>query len=365
MAIFKKEYEIKDKDEDKKEKKKIKVVWYIDYYFEGKRIREAIGPNKKLAEKSLAIRKAEIAQGKYDIQKLKPSITFNELAEIYIEYAKANKKSWKRDVVSLNSLFKFFKTMRLKSITSFHVEKYKLKRVEGVSPATVNRDLACMKHMFNLAIKWGKTTKNPVKEVKMFKVKNRRLRFLSEEEVQRLIECCSEQLRSVVIIAIYTGMRKSEILNLGWSDIDFSRRLIMIDDSKSGSPRQIPINDLLMKTLLTLRSHSSSHYIFLNKHEKPYKDVRTAFNTVLKKARLKGFTFHDLRRTFASHLVMSGVDLVTVKELLGHKTIQITVNRYSYLSEKHKLKAVNILERRLSLGHSTDTMVKETEVFYS
>ena len=341
-------------------KKKNTNTWYVDYYYEGRRIREAVGPNKKLAEKVLTIRKAEIARGKFDIQSMNPSITFGKLSELYVEYAKANKKSWKRDVVSLNTLLPFFENMRLNHITSYNIEKYKLKRRKEVSPATVNRDIACMKHMFNLAISWGKTTKNPVKGVKLFKVKNRRLRFLSEDETQRLIDCCSPELIPVVITALYTGMRKSEIFGLRWSDIDFTRGLIMIDDSKSGAPRQVPMNDLLKKTLLKVRSRSSESHVFLNKGGKPYRDVRSAFTSALKKAGITDFTFHDLRHTFASHLVMTGVDLVTVKELLGHKTIQMTM-RYSHLSAKHKRQAVNILERRLSHGHHMDTRVKKME----
>jgi len=339
---------------------KIKKTWYIDIYNEGRRIRKRVGSNKKLAEQVEMKMKLEIAKGKFDMRSITSSITFAELSEIYIEYARANKKSWKRDVVSLNSLLRFFSNMKLNQITPYHIEKYKLKRRSSVSPATVNRDLACMKHMFSLAIKWGKTAKNPVKEVKLFKVNNKRLRFLIEEEVQRLIECCSDELKTIVVTAVYTGMRRGEILNLRWSDIDFRKRLIMIDDSKGGVPRQIPINDLLMRTLSELHLRSSGDFVFLNKYGKPYRDIRSAFKTALKKAGINDFTFHDLRHTFASHLVMSGVDLVTVKELLGHKTIQMTM-RYSHLSGKHKQQAVNILQRRLSYRQNIDKMLRNTE----
>ncbi len=332
-------------------------IWYIDYYYQGRRIREAIGESKKLAEKALVIRKAEIVQGKFEIQSIEPSIAFDELATMYIEYAKINKKSWKRDVTSLRSLLLFFGNKRLKDISPFLVEKYKQKRKEEVKPATVNRELACMKHMFSLAIKWGKTTKNPVKEVKLFKENNQRLRFLTEDEIYRLIESCSKQFKPVVITAINTGMRLNEILGLKWKDIDFERNLIILDESKSGSPRQIPISDVLKETLINLNPKSTEEHLFLNKFGKPYRDVREAFDRALRKAKIYNFRFHDLRHTFASHLVMSGIDLVTVKELLGHKTIQMTM-RYSHLSGKHKQQAVNILQRRLRYRHYMDTKSK-------
>jgi integrase len=331
----------------------IKKVWYIDYYFEGRRIREAIGSNKKVAQQVLAIRKAEIAQGKHNIRPKVTYVTFCELANLYIVYAKANKKSWKRDVVSLNSLLPFFEKMRLEQITPLHIEKYKLKRRCIVKGATVNRDLACLKHMFNLAIKWDMATGNPVNEVKFFRVTNRRLRYLSEDEAQRLIYCCSNQLKPIVMIALFTGMRKGEILNLRWSDIDLSGGNILVQESKGGEPRQIPMNDLLKKMFIEMRSRTSGNHIFLNCHGEPYRDIRSAFSKSLKRAGISDFTFHGLRHTFASHLIMTGADLVTVKELLGHKSIQMTM-RYAHLSGKHKRQYVNVLQRRIFYGQKLD-----------
>ncbi len=336
-------------------------IWYIDYFYEGRRIREAVGSSKKLAQKALMIRKTQITQGKFDIQDTKPSITFGELAKTYIEYAKVNKKSWKRDVVSLNKLLPFFENRQLKHITPFLVEQYKQQRREEVSPATVNRELALVKHMFTLAIKWKRASNNPVKEVKFFRERNQRLRFLSEEEIHRLIESCEPNLKAIVITAITTGMRRSEIFGLKWQDVDLERKQIILDETKSGVSRKMPINDALNELLLNLKSRVSHEYVFLNRFGKPYKDVKTSFKTALRKAGIEGATFHTLRHTFASHLVMSNVNLRTVQELLGHKSFQMTM-RYSHLSEEYKERAVNILQRRLRLSdsHKYDTK-KETE----
>ncbi len=330
---------------------KRKNIWYIDYYFDGKRIRERVGPNKKLAERILAIRTAEITQAKFDIETYKSVTTFDELAKIYIRYAKINKKSWRRDVTSLGNILPFFKDMKIKHITPLDIENYKQKRSEEVKPTTVNRELACMKHMFNLAIKWKKASANPVTEVKFFKENNKRLRFLSEEEIHRLMECSSPQLKPIVITAITTGMRLNEILTLQWKDIDFDTNLIILDETKGGSSRKIPISDALKEVLFELKNESVNEFVFQNSLGKPYKDVRTAFRTALNKSGIKDVTFHTLRHTFASHLVMSNVNLKTVQELLGHRTIQMTM-RYAHLSGKHKQQAVNILQRRLRLNDS-------------
>lgn len=333
--------------------------WIIDYYYNGSRIRETVGESKKLAEKVLSIRKASIAQGKFNIQDTKPSMTFEELSKIYIEYARANKKSWKRDIVSLNNLLPFFENMRLKDISPLLIEQYKQERIKHVAPSTANKELAVGKHMLNLGIKWGKTNKNPFRDVKLFREKNRRLRFLSEEEIHKLIRNCSKQLRPVVIVALSTGMRRSEILGLKWDDIDFKNNLIILTDTKSGYSREIKIDDDLRRYLLDLKSKSSHDFIFLSRLEKPYKDVKTTFKTALRKANLKDVNLTTLRHTFAAHHAMQGTPIPTLMKLMGHRTINMTM-RYAHLSPSHMQQRVNIFQRRLRIidGHKMVTSTK-------
>ncbi len=332
--------------------------WFIDYYYHGHRIRESIG-NKRVAEKALAVRKSQIAQGKFDLQDLQPSITFSALEPIYMEFAKANKKSWKRDEVSLKNLVPYFGNKRLNEISSFLVEKYKQKRAKEIAPASVNRELALVKYMFNLAIRWKKAKVNPVREVKLFREDNRRVRFLSEDEIHRLLECSSPQLRPIVLAGVSTGMRRGELFSLKWKNVSFERNEITVEKTKSGKSRKIPINDVLKGTLLGLPSRNKHEYVFLNSNGMPYKDIRTTFKTALLRAGgLEGVTMIHLRHTFASHLVMAGVDLTTVAELLGHQNIQTTITYYAHLSARHKQQAVNVLQRRLRLtsGHHMDTI---------
>jgi len=156
---------------------------------------------------------------------------------------------------------------------------------------------------------------------------------------------CSGYLRDIVLVALNTGMRKGEIFNLKWQDVDLDLRMIHVSDSKNYEARDIPMNDILYKTLKALRekAEEGQEYVFVNpKTGRPY-DLKRSFKTALKRAGIEDFTFHDLRHTFASHLVMNGVDLMTVKELLGHKDIKMTM-RYSHLSPDHKRVAVKRIE---------------------
>jgi len=319
--------------------------WYIDYRAYGKRYRETIGPNKKLADEVLHKRMVEIAEGKFLDKKNSFNIKFEDFAKDYIElYSKHNKKSWISDLKRLKHLAPFFTGKYLYMITPLLIEEYKAKRIKESSPATVNRELACLKHMFTIAIQWGKAEKNPVKKVKLFRENNQRVRYLEKEEIERLINNSRGYLKRIVIIALNTGMRKGEILGLKWRDIDFKRGIIYLLDTKNGERREIPINSAVKWALIRQPKHKDSPFIFCNKHGKSFRNVRKSFVAGLKKSGIINFRFHDLRHTFASQLVMSGVDLNTVRELMGHKSMRMTL-RYAHLSPAHKSRAVDLLDR--------------------
>jgi len=320
--------------------------WFIDYYVNGKRKREKIGPDKRLAKNILRKRKVQIAENRFLDIKKKPKVLFENMAKVYLDYARTNKKSYKSDELHLKQLATFFGGKYLYQINPLMIEQYKKARREKVSKATVNRELATMKHMFNKAIQWKKANKNPVREVNLFREDNRRLRYLEKWEIKALMEVCSDHLRPIVITALNTGLRKSKILNLKWEDINFEQEIIFVKETKSGESLEIPMNGLLVKTLKSIKRNPKSPYVFCNKEGKPYGAVRTSFHHALRKAGISNFRFHDLRHTFASHLVMAGVDLVTVKELLGHKSIEMTL-RYAHLSPHHKRWAVETLTSQM------------------
>ena len=230
------------------------------------------------------------------------------------------------------------------------VEKYKQKRKEdGVSVRTIIIELACLRHMFNIAIKWGKAQKNPLKEVKLFKEPEGKDRILSPEEKVRLFDAIrlskrTLHLEPIVITALATGMRKSEVLNLKWSNVDLVNRLIIVEGTKSGYIRKIPMNTRLTEVLSNAKKINHSKNVFVNERGKPYKSFRTSWDHVLEKTKIQDLTFHSLRHTFGTRLGMAGVDVKTIQELMGHRDIKMTM-RYSHPTQEHKKNAVELLNR--------------------
>lgn len=326
---------------------KRKEMWYIDYYVDGRRIRESMkAPNKRLAEQILSKRKVAVIEGKHLDIKKRPKILFREMAELYYEtYSLPHKKSYRRDARLIKHLNSFFGNTQLSAITSLMIERYKNLRLKKVAPATVNRELACLKHIYTKAMDWNKTRSNPTKKIKLYREPKGRVRFLDEKELPALLEACGEPLKSMVAIALNTGLRKGNLILLQWKDIDFQRNLIFIEDTKAGEPFRIPINNIVVSTLE--RQPKYGPYVFSKKNGKPYGDPRKSFKQALEKAGIKDFRWHDLRHCFASYLVMSGVDIINVKELMGHKTIEMTL-RYAHLAPEYKKSAVEILGKKMA-----------------
>ena len=173
-----------------------------------------------------------------------------------------------------------------------------------------------------------------------------RKRYLDKEQITKFIDACSPHLKPIVLVALHTGMRKSEILELKWNEVDLTQGIIYILQPKSGERREVWLNEVAKKALGGLKRHPRSPYVFYNKNGKAYYNVRKSFDAALKKCGIIDFRFHDLRHTFASQLAMAGVDFITLKELLGHKTIEMT-QRYAHLSPGHKRTAVEILAREI------------------
>jgi integrase len=316
-----------------KKERNLKLIdrkWNLDFTFRGKRIRQFGGYTKDQARNTLVKIKAElldVARGfkKPDLQ----DVTFDKFADDFLElYSKPNKRSWTRDEFSLNNLKAFFKGDMLRTIGAEKIERYKAKRKAEVSPASCNRELACLKTLFNKAVEWGRLGANPAAKVKKLKENNTRERILNAAEARRLVECAGPELQPILIIALNTGMRKSEILSLRWQDVDFIRGFILIEDSKSGKSRKLPMNTAVFEALKGLQRRSD--YIFFNPETETHiKGVTRLFAAALKAAKISGVRLHDLRHTAATKMVEAGVDLVTVSKILGHSSIQMTM-RYAH-----------------------------------
>jgi len=321
-------------------------VWYLDCSFNGRRIRKPAGTTKKEALLHLA-REIQIqmnAESDISLEELNTK-PFDELCNEYLIHSKSHKKpsSFIRDQGMVETLKEEYKDKPIGTITPYDLEKHKVVRIEEVSQSTVNRELTCIKHMFNMAVEWGYLKNNHLRIVRNFKEPPGRLRYLTNTEIEQLVNACADHLRPIVITALNTGCRRGEILNLTWADVDLENRFITIRKSKNNEIKIIPLNDVLYGVLVSLPKNGNSQPVFAGTDGKPYVDIKRSFATALKKAGIKDFRFHDLRHTFASQLAMAGVDIRTIQELMGHKDIRMTL-RYSHLSDAHLREAVRKLE---------------------
>lgn len=274
------------------------------------------------------------------------SPTLENFVKDYMKHARANKRDWLNDEYRAGHLVKAFGVKRLSDITTWDVEQYRLNRKKKVQPATVNRDLALLRRMFNLAIEWGKCENNPViTKSHFFKEPKHRIRFLTAEEESRLMEALSiprrEHVKAFATVALHTGMRRSELMRLKWEHVNFAASYLSVEQTKNDQPRDIPMNRVVRDTLRALPRLCD--YVFGSPlNNQPLRSVRTVFESALREAGVENFRFHDLRHTAATRLVMSGVDLVTVKEILGHKDIKMTL-RYAHPTPESKRQAMDNL----------------------
>lgn len=342
-------------------------IWYTYYTYQGKRRRKAVGPYKAAAELKLKDIALKLAMGEDPDPETSEQrrILLRDYASEYLDYSKANKgaQSARRDGVSLKHLVAAFGDLDLSAISTRQIEQYKKYRLDngGVKPATINREIACLSNMFNKAVEWGYLAQSPVKGVKMFKEPPGRLRYLQPEEITALLNECSTHLRSIVLTALNTGMRLSEILNLRWSSVNLRMRTITVENSKNNERRIIPVNSTLHQELKKLSLHKQGDYVYCSKRGQPFTNIRKGFVAACKRAGITDFRFHDLRHTFASYLVMSGANLRAVQELLGHKEISMTM-RYSHLSPGHLQEAVANLGVALSGEMQRQTAIIESRM---
>ena len=349
-----------------KKEKNLKLIdgkWYIDFTFNKKRIRAFGGYTKEQARNTLTKLKMQCLNKKmgFEMEK-KPDILFKDFANEFMEsYAKINKRSWKRDQTSLNNLIPFFKSMFLSNITAAAIEKYKAKRLkDGVAVATINRELTCLKTIYNKANEWERVNCNPAANIKNFKENNKIQIILNPNEIKRLITSATDHLKPIIIIAVNTGMRRGEILNLKWKNINFIKGYIEIEDSKSGESRKVPMNSTVSGKLQML--DKDNKFIFYNpKTKKNIVEIKRSFNTARKKAGLKKIRFHDLRHTAATRMCEIGVPLKIVSKILGHSTIKMT-ERYANPTPDSMKEAVERLSKYIETRQKVDTPPKTVTI---
>jgi integrase len=324
---------------------KRKNKYWIDFYDSQKtRIQESShSSSKRDAENLLALRKSEILRGTF---KRPVKITFGELGTKYMEYAKGNKRSWLRDEQMLEKLTAFLGSQRqVREIYPADIEGFKLHRRKEVSGSTVNREVALLKRMFNLAIDWDLYLgSNPVRKVKFFQEINLGFRTLAGEEEKKFLANATPYIQDIAILGLNTGMRIGEMLSLTWEQVDLEKNLINVFAHKTHKIRPVPINTEARRVLDYWGMGRKNEFVFYN-HEtgKPFVDLKSGFALACRKAGINGVTWHTLRHTFASRVLAGGSDIVTVQQLLGHSTVTETM-RYTHTNLESKRNAVAKLE---------------------
>ena len=324
---------------------KINYYWYIELPLpRGRTLKRSVG-KVGIATKSMArametdykkkIKRNELGMEESDIP------TLNEIKYDYIEYVRdvKKKRSWKRDEELLRPLSELFGNKLLTDISTKNLEEFKQIRLKKVSPATVNRSLSVLRHLYNLAKRWNRFFgDNPVSIVGMLQEQSQIERILTPVEEQKLLRESISTLRPVLLMALNTGMRRGEILSLLWSDIDFDVNMITIDqtNTKSKKQRRVPVNTILRTILIELKLKSrGSEYVFIDNDGNQIKSIRSAFVTATKRAGLEGLRFHDLRHTAATRMVESGANIVAISKILGHSDIKTTM-RYAHPEDSLK-----------------------------
>ncbi|GAB6060668.1 tyrosine-type recombinase/integrase [Desulfonatronum parangueonense] len=269
--------------------------------------------------------------------------------EQYLPYVKSYKKSWGTDETLLRvHIFPKLGGMHLDQISREDISGLHQERIAaGAAPASADRLVILLRYIFNLAIKWkvAGVQENPTKDVVLFNVNNNRERFLSSEELQKLVESVKQSenplLEPIILMLVLTGARKRELLDAKWEDFDLDRKAWRIPITKSGKPRTVPLSDTALEVLAELPKINGCEYAFANPRTKePFVSIFSAWNAARKRAGLEDVRIHDLRHSFASFLINAGRGIYEVANLLGHTQLK-TTQRYAHLADQTLRDAVN------------------------
>jgi site-specific recombinase XerD len=326
-------------------------VWWIRWSdASGKRHLEKAGRrgdaidllNKRQHEKLLRKKLPEKLRG--------PLITFGQIAKDALAHSREEngERSTEEFALKLAIIAPAFDNRAAEGITKQDIQEWLMEQTEkrNWSPATRNRYQAAFSLVFRVALDNEKLTINPASRIKRKAEHNDRIRFLSVEEESKLTAVIREnwpQYLPAFFISLHTGMRLGEQFGLQWPQVSLTRKSITLDRTKAGKTRHVPLNSVALAAFKELKKGKDTQgSVFLNTERQPLRSSRDWFEPAIEKAGLKNYTWHCNRHTFASRLVMAGVDIRTVAQLMGHSTIQMTM-RYAHLAPEHTQSAVDRL----------------------
>lgn len=346
--------------------------FYCEYYnpYTGKRVQRRLGYTNELTvtqarELVQKIRVSVKNNGEDPTQiekKMRERLTVGEIANLlYIPWLKIHRKSVRQTIIMLKSFSELYPIIA-EEITSSHITRWKQnckneKTGKSLAPQTINRRLALIKGMFSWAMREGHISSNPLRgNVEMLKEPDmNRIRYLSPDERERLLNALNKRdaeekdyLRCAVILSLNTGIRKGTLLHLRWEYVDWERKTLLLPAQimKGGKTHIIPLNSIALGALADWkkRCNPSDGWIFPgDTPEGHLGDIKNPWETLLKRAKIQNFKWHDMRHDFGSQLAMAGVDILTIKKLMCHTDLKMT-QIYAHLSPQH----INLATEKLS-----------------
>jgi site-specific recombinase XerD len=317
-------------------------AWWISYYdSEGKRHREKIGRRKQAID-AVARRRMEVKDGRFIPPKQGSRLTFRELAQAAMVQKKLRLAplSYETDQMRLRKLMPLIGNVPVDGMTPDRIDETLAALRATVSSSTANRYRSLISSIFAFAIRSGRMTVNPVARVKRYKENDSRIRWLKPEEEKAIRKAfVADSHEAEFDLALNTGMRRGEQFGLEWKDCDIERGILTVK-GKTGR-RHIIANKKAIASLRSLQTvrGASEKYVSPDMSEGVARDWRRWFEDAVEEAGVEDFHWHDLRHTFASRLVMAGVDIRTVQSLMGHKSIVMTM-KYAHLAADHRQAAV-------------------------
>lgn len=338
-----------------------------------KRHKKLCGKTKESAERQLRTIRVAVDEGKHVDAFQAPRFAdyVKEFREVHdqVSYQKAGAR--------FDRLTKFFGHLKLSEITSKLIERYQVERKEkgtgrdgktAVMPATINREVQLLRTILGKAVKGKRLAINPALEVDDHKEAPHRKRFLTKPEILKLLQATKQSfsplLRAVVYLALETGMRKSEIFNLKWDDVDFASGQLLVTQSKTNTQRHVPLSRRA-RWLLSKRAAKAPLATWVFESESrdgqraPVVDVKKAWTTALLRAGIHDFRFHDLRHTFASQFAMKGGNLYALAVILGHANPVMTLKVYAKLSPEFIHSQVATMDRKIFEAATSQRMDTE------
>jgi integrase len=328
-------------------------VYDYDFWFNGQRYRKSTGlRNKTSAQRAEAIHKAELAEGRAGITRHLPCPIFEDFVNNeFLPWSKrqhqAHPRTYKRYQVASRPLIAAFRKVPVDGVTQALVEKFKITRSEEISPAGTNRDLAALRFMLNFARRQGHIQQNPVVGIRFLPEGPGSMRVVSHEEQQRYLAKASPLLRDVTTVMLEIGTRPEEVYTIRKENVHLDQGYLFVPSGKTKfARRNLPLTEAALEILKRRVRKAKGPYLFPHRHDpnRPLTTLNKAHYDALREANIcPRFRLYDLRHTFGSRSAMAGVDLPTLKELMGHSDISTTM-RYVHPTPEHKRQAVKKLE---------------------